>query len=169
MPSKADKIMDVLIEELNNEYVKVEDIHLMDYDSWHKIEDQLKRRLRSEKLDLSYDSDFSEKYNVKLSGNADGILWSFRSFYKNSASCGWKETKVNSDKIENANNYYEEDRYGYPKKITKESFISLVASNQSGYKHMGIGSQASIIDTTVTVYADDKNNLMYSKSVLILD
>lgn len=167
--SKADEIMGVLNYVLENCGYRIEDVHLVNYDTWKDIERDMETALRAMNLDLSYDSDYSEKYNIKLSGNARGIINSFRYFYKKHPQYGWHEAKINGSDIESAKEFYEDDRYGYPKKITKESFINLVASNQSGYTHVGIGSQASIIDTTVTVYADNENNLMYSKSVFILD
>lgn len=167
--SKADKIMDVLIEVLEEEGLKIDDVHLINYDDWHAIERNMESRLRSEGLDLSYTSDYSEKYDIKLSGNSDGIISGFRYFYKKHPRYGWQETEITSDMLENAYGYYEDDRYGYAKKISKEQFISLVQTRKSGSRHMGIGSQASIIDTKIKLYADDKNNLLFNESVLVYD
>lgn len=167
--SKADQIVDVLIEVLEENGLKLNDIHLINYDDWRAIERDMEYRLRSEGLDLSYTSDYSEKYGLKLSGNPEGIIWSFWLFFKSKSKYGWQETEITGDMIENANGYYEEDRYGYARKISKERFISLVQNSKSGSRHMGIGSQASIIDTRIKLYADDKNNLLYDKSVLVYD
>ena len=45
----------------------------------------------------------------------------------------------------------------------------LIASRKNETKHIGIGSQSSVQVTTVTVYTDNKNNLMYDKTTLIYD
>ena len=167
--SKADEIMDVLIDTLEQSGYKIEDIHLINYNTWKGIERDMERALRSKSLDLSYDSDYSEKYDINLSGNASGIISRFRYFYKKHPQYGWHEAKINESDIESAKEFYEEDRYGYAKKISKERFISLVSTQKSESKHIGIGSQASINITTVTVYADNQNNLMFDKTTLVYD
>ena len=167
--SKADEIMDVLIDTLEQSGYKIEDIHLINYNTWKGIERDMERALRSKSLDLSYDSDYSEKYDINLSGNASGIISMFRYFYKKHPQYGWHEAKINESDIESAKEFYEEDRYGYAKKISKERFISLVSTQKSESKHIGIGSQASINITTVTVYADNQNNLMFDKTTLVYD
>lgn len=167
--SKADEIMDVLIDVLEQSGYKIEDVHLINYNTWKGIESYMERALRSKGLDLSYTSDYSEKYDVKLSGNSGGIISNFRYFYKKHPKYGWKETKVTDDLIKSAKNFYEEDRYGFANKISKERFINLVSTEKSRSQYIGIGSQASIDITTVTVYADNQNNLMFDKSVLVYD
>lgn len=165
--SKADEIMDVLIDILEQAGYKIEDVHLINYDTWKGIERDMERALRSKGLDLSYTSDYSEKYDVKLSGNAGGIIISFRYFYKKHPQYGWHEAKINGSDIESAKEFYEDDRYGHATKISKERFINLVSTEKSGSRHIGIGSQASIEITTVTVYADNQNNLMFDKATLV--
>ena len=129
----------------------------------------MERTLRSRGLNLSYDSDYSEIYEIKLSGNATGIISDFRYFYKKHPRYGWHETKINEFDIESAKGFYEEDRYGYANKISKEKFMKLISSRKNETRHIGISSQASINVTTVTVYADAYNNLMYDKSTLVYD
>ena len=165
--SKADEIMDVLIDVLEQSGYKIEDVHLINYDTWKGIERDMERALRSKGLDLSYTSDYSEKYDVKLSGNAGGIIISFRYFYKKHPQYGWHEAKINGSDIESAKEFYEDDRYGHATKISKERFINLMSTEKSRSQHIGIGSQASIKITTVTVYADNQNNLMFDKATLI--
>lgn len=97
--SKADEIMDVLIDVLEQSGYKIEDVHLINYDTWKGIERDMERALRSKGLDLSYTSDYSEKYDVKLSGNAGGIIISFRYFYKKHPQYGWHEAKINGSDI----------------------------------------------------------------------
>lgn len=167
--SKADEIMDVLIDVLEQSGYKIEDVHLINYDTWKGIERDMERALRSKGLDLSYTSDYSEKYDVKLSGNAGGIIISFRYFYKKHPQYGWHEAKINGSDIESAKEFYEDDRYGHATKISKERFINLMSTEKSRSQHIGIGSQASIKITTVTVYADNQNNLMFDKATLIYD
>lgn len=167
--SKADEIMDVLIDVLEQSCYKIEDVHLINYNTWKGIESDMERALRSKGLDLSYTSDYSEKYDVKLSGNAGGIISGFRYFYKKHPKYGWKETKVTDDLIKSAKNFYEEDRYGFANKISKERFINLVSTEKSRSQYIGIGSQASIDITTVTVYVDNQNNLMFAKTTLVYD
>lgn len=167
--SKADEIMDVLIDILEQSGYKIEDVHLINYDTWKGIEKDMERALRSKGLDLSYDSDYSEKYDIKLSGNAGGIVSGFRYFYKKHPQYGWYEAKINGSDIETTKEFYEEDRYGYANKISKERFMSLISSGKNESKHIGIGSQASIQVTSVTVYTDTKNNLMYDRITLIYD
>lgn len=167
--SKADEIMDVLIDTLEQSGYKIEDVHLINYDTWKGIEKDMERALRSKGLDLSYDSDYSEKYDIKLSGNAGGIISGFRYFYKKHPQFGWKETTIKGSDLESVKEFYEEDRYGYANKISKERFMSLISSGRNETRHIGIGSQASINVTTVTVYADAKNNLMYDKTTLVYD
>lgn len=167
--SKADEIMDVLIDTLEQSGYKIEDVHLINYNTWKGIESDMERALRSKGFDLSYTSDYSEKYDVKLSGNAGGIISGFRYFYKKHPKYGWKETKVTDDLIKSAKNFYEEDRCGFATKISKERFINLVSTEKSRSQYIGIGSQASIDITTVTVYADNQNNLMFSKTTLVYD
>ena len=167
--SKADEIMDVLIDTLEQSGYKIEDVHLINYDTWKGIENDMERALRSKGLDLSYTSDYSEKYDVKLSGNAGGIISGFRYFYKKHPQYGWHEAKINGSDIESAKEFYENDRYGYATKISKERFINLVSTEKGGSQHIGIGSQASINVTTVTVYADNQNNLMFDKTTLVYD
>lgn len=167
--SKADKIMDVLIDVLEQASYKIEDIHLINYDTWKGIERDMERALRSKGLDLSYTSDYSEKYDVKLSGNAEGIISSFRYFYKKHPQYGWHEATINGSDIESAKEFYEDDKYGYATKISKERFINLVSAKKGRSQHIGIGSQASIIDTTITIYTDIDNNLLFDKNVVIYD
>lgn len=167
--SKADEIMDVLIDTLAQSGYKIEDIHLINYDTWKGIEKDMESSLRSKGLDLSYDSDYSEKYDIKLSGNASGIISSFRYFYKRHPQFGWKETTIKGSDLESVKEFYEEDRYGYANKISKERFMSLIDSRRNETRHIGIGSQSSIQVTTVTVYTDTKNNLMYDRTTLIYD
>ena len=167
--SKADEIMDVLIDVLEQSGYKIEDVHLINYDTWKGIERDMERALRSKGLDLSYTSDYSEKYDVRLSGNAGGIIISFRYFYKKHPQYGWHEAKINGSDIESAKEFYEDDRYGHATKISKERFINLMSTEKSRSQHIGIGSQASIKITTVTVYADNQNNLMFDKATLIYD
>lgn len=167
--SKADEIMDVLIDTLAQSGYKIEDVHLINYDTWKGIEKDMESSLRSKGLDLSYDSDYSEKYDIKLSGNASGIISGFRYFYKKHPQYGWHEAKINESDIESTKGFYEEDRYGYANKISKERFTSLISSGRNETRHIGIGSQASIHVTTVTVYADANNNLMYDRTTLVYD
>lgn len=167
--SKADEIMDVLIGILDQSGYKIEDIHLINYNTWKGIEQDMERALRSKSLDLSYTSDYSEKYDIKLSGNSGGIISGFRYFYKKHPQYGWHEAKIDDSDIESAKEFYEQDKYGFVNKISKERFISLIASGRNETKHIGIGSQASINITTVTVYADANNNLMYDKTILTYD
>ena len=167
--SKADEIMDVLIGILEQSGYKIEDIHLINYNTWKGIEQDMERALRSKSLDLSYTSDYSEKYDIKLSGNSSGIISDFRYFYKKHHQYGWHEVKIDDSDIESAKEFYEQDRYGFANKISKERFINLISSGRNETKHIGIGSQASINITTVTVYADANNNLMYDKTILTYD
>ena len=167
--SKADEIMNVLINVLEQSGYKIEDVHLINYDTWKGIEKDMERALRSKGLDLSYDSDYSEKYDIKLSGNAGSIVNGFRYFYKKHPQYGWHKTTIKESDIELVKDFYEDDRYGYAKKISKEKFIKLVSTEKGGYSHVGIGSQASIISTDITLYKDRYNNLMFDKSVLVFD
>lgn len=167
--SKADEIMDVLIDVLEQSGYKIEDVHLINYDTWKGIESDMERALRSKGLDLSYTSDYSEKYDVKLSGNSGGIMSNFRYFYKKHPQYGWHESKINGADIDAAKEFYEDDRYGHATKISKERFINLVSTEKGGSQPIGIGSQASINITTVTVYADNQNNLMFAKTTLVYD
>lgn len=167
--SKADEIMDVLIDILEQSGYKIEYVHLINYDTWKGIERDMERALRSKGLDLSYTSDYSEKYDVKLSGNADGIISSFRYFYKKHPHYGWHEARINGSDIESAKEFYEDDRYGYTTKISKERFINLLSTKKDRSQHIGIGSQASLLDTTITIYTDIDNNLLFDKSVVIYD
>lgn len=167
--SKADEIMDVLIDILDQSGYKIEDVHLINYDAWKGIEQDMERALRAKSLDLSYTSDYSEKYDIKLSGNSGGIVNGFRYFYKKHPKYGWHEAKINGSDIESAKEFYEEDRYSFVNKITKEHFMNLLSSRLNETKHIGIGSQASISITTITVYADANNNLMYNKTTLVYD
>jgi len=165
--SKADEIMGVLIDVLEQSGYKIEDVHLINCDTWEGISSDMERALRAKGLDLSYTLIYSEKYDVKLSGNAGGIISDFRYFYKKHPQYGWHEAKINGSDIESAKEFYEDDRYGYATKISKERFINLVSTEKGGYQHIGIGSQASRNITTVTVYADNQNNLMFNKTTLI--
>lgn len=167
--SKADEIMDILIGILEQSGYKIEDIHLINYNTWKGIEQDMERALRSKSLDLSYTSDYSEKYDIKLSGNSGGIISGFRCYYKKHPKYGWHEVKIDNSDIESAKEFYEQDKYGFANKISKERFISLISSGRNETKHIGIGSQASINITTVTVYADANNNLMYDKTILTYD
>ena len=167
--SKADEIMDVLIDILNQSGYKIENVHLLNYGTWKGIEQDMERALRSKSLDLSYTSDYSEKYDIKLSGNSGGIISGFRYFYKKHPKYGWHEAKINDLDIESAKEFYEEDKYGFANKISKERFMNLLSSGKNETKHIGIGSQASISITAVTVYADVNNNLMYDKTTLAYD
>ena len=167
--SKADEIMDVLVDILEQSGYKIEDVHLINYDTWKGIEKNMESALRSKDLDLSYESDYSEKYAIKLSGNAGGIISGFRYFYKRHPQFGWKETTIKGSDLESVKEFYEEDRYGYANKISKEKFMSLIESRRNETKHIGIGSQANVQVTTVTVYTDTKNNLMYDRTTLVYD
>lgn len=167
--SKADEIMDVLIDILTQYGYKLEDVHLINYDTWKGIEKDMEKSLRIKGLTLSYESDYSEKYDIKLSGNPSGIISGFRYFYRKHPHYGWQETKINESDIESAKGFYEEDRYGYANKISKEKFTSLISSGKNETRHIGIGSQASINVTTVTVYVDANNNLMYDRTTLVYD
>ena len=51
--SKADEIMDVLIDTLEQSGYKIEDVHLINYDTWKGIENDMERALRSKGLDLA--------------------------------------------------------------------------------------------------------------------
>ena len=167
--SKADEIIDVLLNILEQSGYKVEDIHLINYDTWKCIKKDMERALKSKGLDLSYDSDYSDKYGIKLAGNSSGIINDFRYFYKKHLQYGWQKTEINESDIESAKGFYENDRYGYANKISKERFMSLISSGKNETRHIGIGSQASINITTVTVYTDVNNNLMYDRTTLIYD
>ena len=46
---------------------------------------------------------------------------------------------------------------------------NLLSSNKNESRHIGIGSQASINVTTISVYKDAENNLMYNKTTLVYD
>lgn len=167
--SKADEIMDVLIDILEQSGHKIEDVHLLNYDTWNSIEKDMERALRSKSLDLSYTSDYSDKYDIKLSGNAGGIINDFRYFYKKHPRYDWHETMIDKSDIESAKEFYEQDRYGFANKISKERFIRLISSRRNEDNYIGIGSGASISVTTVTVYTDSNNNLMYDKTILMYD
>ena len=167
--SKADEIMDVLVDVLEQSGYKLEDVHLIDFDTWKGIEKDMSIALRSKGLDLSYTSDYSDKYEVKLSGNVSGIISSFRYAFKKHPRYGWQEANIKSTDIDYAKEFYEDDRYGFAKKISKERFINLVSSNKNESRHIGIGSQSSINVTTISVYKDAENNLMYNKTTLVYD
>lgn len=167
--TKADLIMDVLVSVLDKCGYTLEDIHLMDRNTWDSIEKEMKSALRNRELDLSYTSDYSDKYDIKLSGNADSIINEFRYHYKINNTYGWRKVDINGSEIDNAKSFYETDRYGYVNKVSKDWFINLLTTNSNYDKHIGIGSQASIVSTRISIYMDNKDNLMYCKSVVIYD
>lgn len=170
MGNIADSIMDVCSTVLNDYGYQLEDIHLIDYEEWKPIKNDMTFELRKNDLDLSYTSDFSDKYNIKLSGNSCGIINGIRNYYKKQHASGWKKVdQLKTSDVESAPRFFKNDRYGYPVSITKEEFLKLVTNNQSGSTHVGIGSQASIIETTVTVYMDYKGNLMFDKFTMTWD
>lgn len=170
MGAIADKIMDVCMDELDNHNLKIDDIHLMTYDEWNSFEKDLEYTLRQNKLDLSYKTDYSDKYDIQLSGNTGGIISSIRNYYKSKHPCGWQMMNyVNQTMIDNAKNFFKEDRYGYVIKISKDEFIKLVTNGKNTYQNVGIGSQASIIETKCSIYVDREGNLMFDKFVMIWD
>ena len=170
MPSKADEIMDVLVNILNKDGYVLEDIHLIDYDTWQFMAKDMKRALREKNLDLSFTQEYSENYNIKLGGNVDGIVNDFRwYYYKKHPKFSWSVIRLSEDIIDSANEFYRANNYSYPVKINKEQFMKLVNSKNEGARHIGIGSQAHIDITTVRVYADSQNNLMYNEDVLVYD
>ena len=166
---KADRIMDIVLDELSSFGYTLEDIHLLDYETWDKISKSISLSLRINGLNLSYDSDYSEIYEIKLSGNYLGILADIKSFYTKRSKYGWVETKLSIKDIEFANEYYKKDKYGCAVKISKENFMKLISSGKNEFNHIGIGSQSSIIETNITLYKDAKNNIMYDKSILVYD
>lgn len=170
MSTKADIIMDACIKILSNYNYTVDDIHLLDYDAWHDIGRDMEKYLRNNNLDLSYQSDYSEKYNIKLAGNATSIVSDFRYFFMYNYYTSWQKTdNIPIDMINNANGYYKKDRYGYVIKISKDEFINLISTIKNSSYHIGIGSQASIIETIISLFMDSKNNFLYDSSILTYD
>lgn len=170
MGKVADSIMDICTTVLNDFGYQLEDIHLIDYDKWKSIENDMTFELIKNKLDLSYTSDFSDKYGIKLAGNRGGIIHDIRYFYKSQHASGWKKLdQLKTSDVESASRFFKEDKYGYPVSITKEEFLRLVANNKSRSDYVGIGSRSSIIETTVTVYIDYKGNLMFDQFTMTWD
>ena len=169
--SKADEIMDVLMKVLDQSGQTVENLHLISYEAWNEIKYRMKMALWHKDLDLSFDSDCSEKYGgIRLSGNTDGITEDFWYFYKRHPLYGWQETTIiDPQDIESAKGFYIEDRYGHPVEISMDQFIDLLSNERSGSQHIGIGSCASTIVTKIKIYRDSKDNLMFDKFSEVYD
>ena len=146
MQTKADKIMDAIIDEMNRWEYKVEDIHLMKYDEFRQLEPYLDRCLRGDHLDLLNESSYSEKYNVTLSGNITHIISDIRYYYMYTHNSSWKE--LDSDISFEPNNYYEMTKSGYPRQIHEERFFKLFSMPNHAI---------------IKVYIDAKHNVMIDK------
>lgn len=143
------------------DYEIPEDFHLCSFPEYSKIEDKLERFLKSKKIDLSYDGMNLPYFGISIAGNSGGISSDFlRGIIENS----WKQ--INLDELDNIqiNKIYKKDKYGFCVPATQRE-IKIVNS----FQDIGIGSQASVIETRTKLYIDDDNNILVDTSSFTWD
>lgn len=138
-----------------------EDFHLCSYDEYKKVSDELERFLRSKKIDLRFDSMKLPDFGIKIGGNYSGIA---HDFLRGIIKKAWKQ--ISPSELENIqiNNVYKKDRYGFCVPASPRE-IRIIHS----WQDVGIGSQASVIETKTKLYVDDDNNVLIDTYSLTYD
>lgn len=153
--------------------IKEDEAHLLSTAQRDSLRNAMRARLRRANADLSFDAT-TTKNGVRIAGNADGIASGYLSGPP--VRKGWTEVEMTPAQIKrhlqthkNAS-VYREDRYGGVVKGSNE-FRKQLADTKFGssYRNQGIGSQSSVVQTTVKLYKDKKGNLKLSSFSMTWD
>lgn len=163
LSEKLERIDDLFKQSLKHIGFGYEEVYSLDYATANKLIDQFITYLDDENIDLSYKSEITP-LGVKVGGNSKGIA---HNYVRNLIKSEWRlmsqaeAQKLLSDMSdtrklgqylnENLYHYYEQDQYGFCKRIDRSKFLNL-ANKQSGSRFIGQGSQMSILDTKVKIY-----------------
>lgn len=163
LSEKLERIDDLFEQSLKHIGFGYEEVYSLDYATANKLIDQFITYLDAENIDLSYKSEITP-LGVKVGGNSTGIA---HNYVYNLVKSEWRlmsqaETqqllsdmsdtrKLDQYLNENLYHYYEQDRYGFCKRIDTSRFLNL-ANKQSGSRFIGQGSQMSMLDTKVKIY-----------------
>ena len=163
LSEKLERIDDLFEQSLKHIGFGYEEVYSLDYATANKLIDQFITYLDAENIDLSYKSEITP-LGVKVGGNSTGIA---HNYVYNLVKSEWRlmsqaETqqllsdmsdtrKLDQYLNENLYHYYEQDRYGFCKRIDRSRFLNL-ANKQSGSRFIGQGSQMSMLDTKVKIY-----------------
>lgn len=129
----------------------------------------LEKALKKKGVDLSYLSTETDKYKLKIAGNAGSIAWDYRQFLFKTP---WQECEISSAElgkyIRSHQNIkiLEETNDGY-RLINRERLLATKFGTETN--HRGIGSQASIAIHKVKLKKDSKGNLLITRSTEIWD
>lgn len=154
-------LVEQVLDDFFNNQIDKDTIHLVSYDEFKQLERQLTNCLRRNNIDLSFKCLYSPRYDTTFSGNPGAIAWSFLHKLMIKA---WHPITPEQLKDIEINNVYTNDRFGCVQIGTTKD-VKIV----NEYKHVGIGSMSSIIETTTNLYVDDKNNILVVTSTLTYD
>ena len=162
-------IDNILHNTLDEMHISIDDVHLFSEEEASAFRKALKWNLKDAGIDLSFDSVIIPTGHLKVGGNLEGMS---NDLLRGLIRLGWTKVKKSIEDLNDCATdgcgFYIEDRYGYCKKATFEEFMSVVKSG-SKTSYRGLGSQASIAETTVTVYEDNDYNIKVGRSTLIYD
>ena len=163
LSEKLERIDDLFEQSLKHIGFGYEEVYSLDYATANTLIDQFITYLDAENIDLSYKSEITP-LGVKVGGNSKGIA---HNYVRNLIKSEWRlmsqaeAQKLLSDMSdtrkldqylnENLYHYYEQDQYGFCKRIDRSKFLNL-ANKQSGSRFIGQGNQMSILDTKVKIY-----------------
>ena len=163
----VDKFIIDILKELG---LTVDNAHLASYIQLYHFQTKFRIKLAENKIDLSYKEITTNKLGIKIAGNIDGITGSVVVFLW---SKPWEEVKMTKSEIENylrenpKIGVYAKDQYFAVKKVNRDRVLKTSFGTTSN--HRGIGSCASIVETSVKLKKDKFGNLYISESTMIWD
>ena len=167
----AAKMVDKLVIDcLKDCGLTVDNAHLSDYNKLNQFQKKFRSKLAEHGIDMSFKKVTTLKLDIEISGNFDGITSSVVVFLW---SKPWEEVKMTKSEIEQyLKKYpkigvYMKDQYFAVKKVSKDMVLKTVFGTTSS--HRGIGSCASIAETSVRLNKDKFGNLYISESTMIWD
>ena len=173
----ADKVFDEVIDELE---LDIETAHLFTSKDviikdgkalWYKYANgytvkspdkifnvYMERALNIKGIDLSFMSTVTDKYKVKISGNAGAIAWEYRDFLFNTP---WKEYETDKNKLREYLQSHKhivvlEEANSDRRKVDINKLLETKFGTES--THHGYGSQASVHLKTIKLKADKDGN-----------
>ena len=167
----AAKMVDKLVIDCLKECgLRVDNAHLSSYEQLNQFQTKFKEVLRKNNINLSFQTITTNKLGITIGGNIDGITGSVVTHLWSHA---WEDVVFTTSELENYLKenrnigIYIKDKYFAVKKVSRRWLTDMKLGTTSNYR--GIGSCASIVETTRKLKKDKFGNLYLFEATMIWD
>ena len=129
----------------------------------------VEKALRKKGIDLAYNEAYTDKYDLRIAGNAGSIAWTYRKFLFYNAWQPFECTKEELGKYikSHKNIIILEETNDGNRLVDREYLLATKFGTETN--HRGYGSQSSIAITKIKLKKDSKGNLLITRSLEIWD